>query len=173
MKIENLPGMLLIKPDVYDDPRGYFYETWNSSVHPTLMGKRNFVQSNRSISRRNVIRGLHSRKYRKEFKLLTIFEGDVLDVVVNELTGENYTRIFSVHKMEQLLILPGWFHGFQVISEVADIEYKTTELYDPNDEIGIRYDDPEIGVKWLKSSKPFILSDKDKKLPTLAELRAK
>jgi dTDP-4-dehydrorhamnose 3,5-epimerase len=158
MKISktNLPGVLLYQPTVYKDLRGGFLETYNKDY-----GIK-FVQSNISYSELGTLRGLHAQRVHPQGKLLTVLLGSIYDVAVDIKTGK--WQGFNIYEYEQIYIPPGYYHGFFVTSEQAKIEYKCTDYYYPDDEIGVIWNDPILNIKWPA---PFPrLSKKDSKLPT-------
>ncbi len=170
-----LPGVLLIKPDVFGDERGYFLETYRRPLYAHHGLDVEFVQDNESLSRANVLRGLHYQLHHPQGKLVRVVRGAVFDVAVDirrdspsfgqwvgvTLTGEN---------KHQLYIPTGFAHGFVTLEDETVFSYKCTEIYHGDDDRGIRYDDPEIGIQW-PVEKP-LLSDKDLAQPTLAEALA-
>jgi len=168
-----LPGVLLIEPRVFGDARGFFLESWNRKTFAECGLELDFVQDNHSRSSRGVLRGLHYQLNIPQGKLVRVTSGAVFDVAVDlrrasphfgqwtgvELSAEN-------HRM--LWIPPGFAHGFLVRSDTADFLYKTTALYAPQWDRGVRWDDPEIGIKWPLEGPPA-LSDKDRALPLLKD----
>jgi len=170
-----LPGVLIIQPKVFGDHRGFFKETYQTERYQEAGISLPFVQDNHSRSAKGVLRGLHLQKSRPQGKLVSCSRGAVYDVAVDvdprsatfgeyvgiELTEDNHTQFW---------IPPGYAHGFCVLSEVADFQYKCTDLYFPEDEGGLLWNDPEVGVEWPISNPQ--LSEKDTKLPTLAQIRA-
>ena len=169
----NLPGVVVFEPDVFSDKRGYFKEIFNCERYEASGIRQNFVQDNFSSSRRGVLRGLHFQKVRPQGKLVTCLRGSIFDVVVdinpNSKTFKNYFSVELNDKNHlQLWIPPGYAHGFCVLSEQADFMYKCTELYEPNDESGICWNDESIGINW-PIERP-IISDKDQQLPTLLNM---
>ena len=155
MEVEVTPidGVLLIKPKVWRDARGYFVETWHRERYEALGITLPFVQDNHSRSTRGILRGLHFQRTFPQGKLVCVSSGSVFDVAVDirkhsptfgrwfgaELTGDN---------QHQMWVPPGLAHGFCVLSDVADFFYKCTETYHPEDEGSIRWDDPELAVAW-------------------------
>jgi len=176
MKIDDskLSGVLLIEPDVYNDERGFFLETWHQgryrdSHFPDVA----FVQDNHSRSTRGVLRGLHFQKDFAQGKLVQVCRGRVFDVAVDIRIGSPEFGHWVGHELSddnhhQLWIPPGFAHGFCTLSDSADLMYKCTEIYRADDDFGIAWDDPGIAVRWPVSDP--VLSDKDKKLPTLSEV---
>ena len=170
-----LPGVLIIQPKVFGDHRGFFKETYQTERYQEAGISLPFVQDNHSRSAKGVLRGLHLQKSRPQGKLVSCSRGAVYDVAVDvdprsatfgeyvgiELTEDNHTQFW---------IPPGYAHGFCVLSEVADFQYKCTDLYFPEDEGGLLWNDPEVAIEWPISNPQ--LSEKDTKLPTLAQIRA-
>jgi dTDP-4-dehydrorhamnose 3,5-epimerase len=170
-----LPGVLLIAPDVYRDERGFSVETFQVQRYLAEAGiDLPFVQDNHSRSRGGVLRGLHMQKARPQGKLVRVARGEVFDVAADiDPESATYRRwasaILSDTNQNQLWIPPGYMHGYLVLSDVADFEYKCTDYYDPKSEAGVIWNDPELRIEW-----PIVeptLSAKDSRLPTLAELR--
>ncbi|WP_445263732.1 dTDP-4-dehydrorhamnose 3,5-epimerase [Rhodohalobacter sp. 8-1] len=164
---EPIPGLLIIKPKVFEDERGFFMETWQKKLYKEIGIKDDFVQDNWSRSYKGVLRGLHFQKKHPQGKLVSVRSGKVFDVAVDirndsptfgkwygeELTDENHFQMF---------VPPGFAHGFCVLSETADFVYKCTDYYYPNYEDGIIWNDDSIGINWpLKNP---IVSNKDNKL---------
>jgi dTDP-4-dehydrorhamnose 3,5-epimerase len=170
-----LPGVLLIEPDVYRDDRGFFVETFQVQRYLVDAGiKLPFVQDNQSRSRRGVLRGLHMQRARPQGKLVRVARGEVFDVAADidpksATYGQWVGATLSDANQHQLWIPPGYAHGYLVLSDVADFEYKCTDYYDPKSEAGVIWNDPELRVEW-PIGEPT-LSSKDTRLPTLAELR--
>ena len=172
----NLPGVLLIEPDVHGDSRGFFLETFHERRYREEAGiDATFVQDNCSRSAQGVLRGLHFQISQPQGKLVFVTTGSVFDVAVDidpesETFRQWYGVELSADNHRQLYIPPGYAHGFYVLSDFADFQYKCTTFYAPNDEGGIRWDDPDIGIDWpLADSAPRV-SEKDQNLPTLEQL---
>jgi len=168
-----LGGLLVIEPQIFDDDRGWFLETFQNERYREVGIAQVFVQDNLSRSSQGVIRGLHFQKTRPQGKLVTCLRGKVLDVVVDlrvgsETRGQTFSIILDSDQREQLWIPPGFAHGFSVLSESADFFYKCTEYYQPTDEYGILWSDPDLSIDWLVSNP--IVSEKDQKLPCLKEV---
>ena len=178
MKTEStgLEGVILIKPTVHGDQRGFFLETWRADRYANLVGQGlTFVQDNHSRSRRGVLRGLHFQTRRPQGKLLRCVTGAIYDVAVDirpdsPAFGQWIGVTLSGENQHQLYVPPGFAHGFQVVSDIADVEYKCTDYYDPGGEGGIRWDDPALGIDW--PIRPAVVSDKDQRLPGLDGLAA-
>lgn len=171
-----LPGVLVIEPQSFGDERGFFLETYREQRYREEAGiAQRFVQDNHSRSRRGVLRGLHAQRRHPQGKLVRVARGEVFDVAADidpasPTCGQWVGVVLSDADHRQLWIPPGYAHGFQVISETADFEYKCTDYYHADDEIGVRWDDPELAIDWPLADPT--LSNKDLGWPTLAELRA-
>lgn len=171
----DLPGVMLIEPAVHGDERGFFVETFQAQRYLSGAGiELAFVQDNHSRSRRGVLRGLHLQTARPQGKLVRVARGEVFDVAADidpksPTFGRWVGAVLSDRNHQQLWIPPGYAHGFQVLSEIADFEYKCTDYYDPQAEAGVVWNDPELGIDW-PIGEPT-LSAKDVRLPTLADLR--
>jgi len=178
MKITSteLPGVAIIDPVVYGDQRGFFVETFHSVRYAELVGiRQEFVQDNVSRSSRGVLRGLHSQNLHPQGKLVRVSQGTVFDVVADiNPSSSTYRQWVGVElsdeNQRQVWIPPGYAHGFLVLSDWADFQYKCTDYYHPEDEIGVIWNDPDIAVQWPEISKT--ISDKDRQLPTLAQLNS-
>lgn len=171
-------GLYTIQPKIFGDNRGYFMETWNAefaSYTRHLDGSlAQFVQDNESHSTKGVLRGLHFQKTHPQGKLVRVITGVVYDVAVdlrkNSPTfGCYYGVTLSEENKLQFYVPEGFAHGFCVLSEKATFVYKCTRFYDPHDEGGIIWNDPDINIKWPLEATP-ILSEKDKKNPSFKEL---
>jgi dTDP-4-dehydrorhamnose 3,5-epimerase len=165
-----VPGLVEIQPGVFGDSRGYFFESYTERDYEAAGIGTRFVQDNQSRSVKGVLRGLHFQKEYPQAKLVRVIEGEVFDVAVDLRPespdrGRWYGVVLSGEKQNQLYIPPGFAHGFLVMSEAAVFAYKCGEYYHPEDEGGIRWDDPDIGIKWPDVGMEYILSEKDKKLP--------
>ena len=162
----DIKGLLVIEPRVFGDPRGFFVETYHENRYRDAGLDARFVQDNLSFSRRGILRGLHFQNPNPQGKLLQVLAGEVFDVAVdlrrNSPTfGRWHGVVLSSENKHQFYVPPGFAHGFVVTSETALFAYKCTELYSPKDEVTLRWDDPDVGVKW-PSEKP-LLSEKDAK----------
>ncbi len=165
-----LPGVRLIEPRVFADTRGFFLETWHAERYEQERIPGSFVQENYSHSTRGVLRGLHYQLKHPQGKLVWMLQGEVFDVVVDirlgsPTFGRLASEILSGTNHRQLYIPPGFAHGFCVLSESADFLYKCTDFYDPGDEYGLRWDDPQLGIDWPLDTP--LLSEKDRHYPTL------
>lgn len=170
---EPLPGLLIIKPKVFKDNRGFFLETWQSSRYKEIGIMENFVQDNWSRSTKGVLRGLHFQKEYPQGKLVSVRRGKVFDVAVdirkNSSTyGQWYGQELNDNNNLQMYVPPGFAHGFCVISEQADFVYKCTDYYRSGDEGGIVWNDSHLNINW-PSNNP-IVSEKDKRLKEFKNL---
>jgi dTDP-4-dehydrorhamnose 3,5-epimerase len=171
-----LPGVLVIEPNIYGDERGFFVETFQVGRYRDLAGiELPFVQDNHSRSRYGVLRGMHAQRNHPQGKLVRVARGEVFDVALDidpesPTFGQWAGATLSDTNGQQMWIPPGYAHGFVVLSDVADFEYKCTDYYHADDEIGVLWNDPDAAIDWPIDDP--VLSDKDKALPTLAELRS-
>ena len=168
-----IADVYIIEPAVFGDNRGYFTETYNAADFKTAGLDYEFVQDNQSKSGKGVLRGLHFQKRHPQAKLVRVISGEVLDVAVdlrkNSPTyGKWVGAVLSSENKRQLMIPRGFAHGFAVLSESAEFCYKCDDFYHPEDEGGIAWNDPDVAIDWMLSGEP-ILSEKDKKHPTLRE----
>ena len=149
-----LDGCVIIEPEVFVDDRGFFFETYQfKKYHNTLGIKENFVQDNYSRSSKGVLRGLHFQKLKPQGKLVRVVSGEVFDVAVDirkdsKSYGKWISVILSEENKKQIWVPPGFAHGFVVLSDFADLEYKCTDYYDPSDEGRILWNDPNINISW-------------------------
>ena len=169
-----LPGVLVFKPRVYEDPRGYFLETFHRQRYHDAGITADFVQDNISSSSQGTLRGLHYQHPGGQGKLVQVLAGSVYDVALdirpNSPTfGQWYGIDLSADKHNQMYIPPGFAHGFYVTSEHALFSYKCTDYYNPNTEGGIIWNDPELGIQWPLKGEP-ILSDKDRQFSQLSDI---
>jgi dTDP-4-dehydrorhamnose 3,5-epimerase len=177
MKIETTPikDLIIINPSVYEDNRGYFFESYNQRFFREQGIYTNFVQDNQSISVKGVLRGLHFQKIAPQSKLVRCIVGEVYDVVVDlRKSSETYKKWFGVKlsedNMKMMFVPKGFAHGFVTLSDVAVFHYKCDELYMPSADGGIIYNDPEINIDWGVDVSQLIMSDKDRVLPKLADI---
>ncbi|MCW8964320.1 MAG: dTDP-4-dehydrorhamnose 3,5-epimerase [Gammaproteobacteria bacterium] len=167
----SLPGVVLIKPDVYRDPRGFFLETYNVEKYQEVIPDV-FVQDNHSLSARDTLRGLHVQNPHQQGKLVRVTQGEVFDVAVDIREGSPsfgnwHGERLSADNFLQLYIPPGFAHGFCVLSETAEFLYKCTDTYHPEHELVIAWDDPDINISWpvqnpelsARDSKGLLLHD--------------
>jgi dTDP-4-dehydrorhamnose 3,5-epimerase len=169
-----LPGVILVEPDVHGDQRGFFLETYHTPRYREAGIAATFVQDNHSRSSKGTLRGLHGQFPHCQGKLVRVIEGEIYDVAVDVRRGSpTYGRFLatalSAENFRQLYIPPGLVHGFCVTSEVAQVEYKCTEIYYPEDEFSVAWNDPDLGIRWPVSDP--ILSQKDRSAPRLRELQ--
>ena len=170
----SLPGVVIITPRVFSDERGFFEESWHRDRYADAGLPTHFVQANHSRSKRNVLRGLHSQIKHPQGKLVSAITGAIWDVAVNVDPDSSHFKKWvgvelSDSNHQQLYIPPGYLHGFIVLSESADVLYKCTDLYAPGDELGVAWDDQELGIDWplqQLDGKP-VLSDADQNNPSL------
>jgi dTDP-4-dehydrorhamnose 3,5-epimerase len=160
---------------VYRDPRGFFVETWHAARYEELGLPARFVQDNQSRSVRNTLRGLHWQWRRPQGKLIWVTQGVVFDVGVDirpesPTFGKWFGLVLSEHNFLQCYLPPGIAHGFCVMSDVAQVEYKCTDYYDPQGERGLIWNDPDVAIEW--PIRDPMLSDRDRAHPTLRELFA-
>lgn len=168
-----IADVYIIEPTIFGDNRGYFTETYNAADFKAAGLDYEFVQDNQSKSSKGVLRGLHFQKTHPQAKLVRVISGEVLDVAVdlrkNSTTyGKWVGAVLSSENKRQLMIPRGFAHGFAVLSESAEFCYKCDDFYHPEDEGGIAWNDPDVAVDWMLDGEP-ILSEKDKKHPTLRE----
>ena len=166
-----LPGVLLIEPQVFRDARGMFWETYHATRYAEAGIAQPFVQDNYSRSARHTLRGLHYQLGRPQGKLVWVIRGEVFDVAVDIRRGSSHFGrwiglTLSEDRQTQVYLPPGFAHGFCVLSETADFAYKCTDFYDPSDERGIIWNDPDLGIAWPISSP--VLSPKDQGFRTLS-----
>lgn len=162
-----LPGVILVEPDVHRDARGFFLETFHAAKYRDGGIPWTFVQDNHSRSQRGTLRGLHGQRKRPQGKLVRAVRGEIFDVAVDLRSGKWVGARLSDENFQQLFVPPGLLHGFCVLSEIAEVEYKCTDLYDPADEIGALWN--SAGIEWPLADP--LLSKKDAALPRLDELR--
>ena len=177
MKIydSKIKDVKIIEPELFIDSRGFFFESYNEEKFYNLVGiKLNFIQDNHSNSKKNVLRGLHYQLPPFcQAKIIKVIEGEIFDVAVdlrkNSPTfGHWISEILSAENKKQLFIPEGFAHGFLTISENAQVIYKSSNIYSPNHERSIRWDDNDICINWPNKSQP-ILSKKDSEAPKLLE----
>lgn len=171
----SLKDCVIIEPVVFGDERGFFLETFQAARYSQAAGiTLSFVQDNYSRSARGVLRGLHFQKSKPQGKLVRVVSGEVYDVAV-DLRSDSSTFgqwegvVLSEHNKKQLWVPPGFAHGFLVLSDSADFEYKCTDYYAPSDEASILWNDPALNISW-PIDQP-ILSDKDMNAPLLANIK--
>ena len=170
-----IKGVFVIDVKTFGDARGYFMETYNESDFRAAGLRYTFVQDNQSASRKGVLRGLHFQKNHPQAKLVRVLKGEVFDAAVDlrkdsATYGQWVGAVLTETNHRQLLIPRGFAHGFQVLSDYAEFAYKCDDFYHPEDEGGIIWNDPAIGIEWPDAGEP-VLSEKDKNHPSLADCR--
>lgn len=171
----SINGLYIIEPTVFGDDRGYFMETYHAGEFKEAGLDLNFVQDNQSKSKKGVLRGLHFQCTKPQGKLVRVIRGEVFDVAVDlRKNSSTYGKwegiILSEENKLQFYVPEGFAHGFLVLSDEAEFTYKCTNFYYPDDESGILWNDPDIGIEWpIDEIDEIILSDKDKQLKTLKE----
>jgi dTDP-4-dehydrorhamnose 3,5-epimerase len=162
-----ISGVKIIIPTVFNDDRGYFLESFHADQMASLIdGKYNFVQDNHSHSKKNVLRGLHYQIRQPQGKLVRVVRGEIYDVAVDlrkssPTFGQCVGSLLSSENKQMIWIPPHFAHGFLVLSESADVIYKTTDYYSPTQERCLRWDDPDLAIEW-PTNQPVILSSKDR-----------
>jgi dTDP-4-dehydrorhamnose 3,5-epimerase len=172
----SLPGVCLIEPSVYEDNRGFFFESYNEIKFAELGIRDRFVQDNHARSVKNALRGLHYQIRHPQSKLCRVIEGEVLDVVVDirpgsPVFGKWESAVLSAANRRQIFVPAGFAHGYVVLSETAEFLYKCGDFYHPEFERGVLWNDPEIGIKWGVDEP--ILSEKDRRNPLLSAIAQK
>ncbi|HID97212.1 MAG TPA: dTDP-4-dehydrorhamnose 3,5-epimerase [Thermodesulfobacteriaceae bacterium] len=168
-----LPGVIILEPLVFGDHRGFFLESFHARRYREAGIRESFVQDNHSRSRRGVLRGLHFQLEHPQGKLVYVSSGEVFDVAVDIRRGSStfgkwFGTVLSDSNHRQMYIPPGFAHGFCVLSETVDFLYKCTDYYYPEDEGGVLWNDPDIGIEWPLGSP--ILSEKDMENPRLNQM---
>jgi len=168
-----LPEVIVIEPDVFRDPRGFFLETYQAEKYCAGGIPGPFVQDNHSRSTYGTLRGMHAQDRRPQGKLIRVLQGEIYDVAVDiRRDSPRFRRwvavTLSAENFRQVYVPPGFAHGFCVLSEIAEVEYKVTDLYDPGGELHILWNDPAIGIRWPISAP--VLSAKDAAAQPLAAL---
>lgn len=169
-----IADLVVLSPNVYEDTRGYFFESYNKVNLEQYGIKINFVQDNQSFSKKGTLRGLHYQNPPfAQTKLVRVLQGEIIDVAVDlrkdsPTYGKHFSIALSAENKKQLLIPQGFAHGFSVISETAVVLYKCDQFYNKESEGGIRFDDPALGIDWGMDLNSAIVSEKDLILPNLA-----
>jgi dTDP-4-dehydrorhamnose 3,5-epimerase len=168
-----IPGVIIVEPDVHTDVRGFFLETYHAEKYRTGGIVDVFVQDNHSRSAGGTIRGLHLQFRRPQGKLIHVIEGSIFDVAVDVRRGSptfgKWVGVtLSADNFKQCYIPKGFAHGFAVTSPIAQVEYKCTDVYDASSEIGIAWNDPDLGITWPIADP--VLSERDKRHPRLADV---
>lgn len=169
-----IPDVLILEPVVHGDERGYFMETFRASFFADRGIEVNFVQDNQSKSVQGTLRGLHYQLQYPQGKLARIVSGEVFDVAVDLRAGSNTFGksigvVLSAENKKQLWIPPGFAHGFYVLSETAELQYKCTDYYHPEDDHSLLWNDPSLEIDWPLLAEQPLLSDKDKSARPLAD----
>lgn len=173
----DIPGLLVYEPKVFEDSRGYFFESYNGKIFGEQGLTMPFVQDNQSSSSYGVIRGLHYQlDPHAQTKLVRVLAGRILDVAVDVRNGSPaYGKHFAIElsseNKKQLLVPRGFAHGFAVLSERAEVMYKCDGYYNKESEGGFRFDDPDLNIDWQIPHDKAIISDKDQVLPFLASVK--
>ena len=174
MKIENtnIEKVKIITPKIFEDFRGYFFESFNSNIYIDKGLPSEFVQDNEVRSEKDVLRGLHYQLDKPQGKLVRVVHGNILDIAVDIRIGSptfgQYNMVELSAENKKVFFVPeGFAHGYLVISQESIVLYKCTNIYKAKDEYGIRWDDATIGIEWGNSNP--ILSERDENLPTLKE----
>ena len=171
----DIEGVLIVEPKVFYDARGYFFESYNERDFNALVGNVNFIQDNESRSQYGVLRGLHFQKGKhSQAKLVRVVRGTVYDVAVDlRKSSPTFGKYVGVELSEenhrQFFIPRGFAHGFAVMSEIAVFQYKCDNLYAPESEGAIMWNDPDLNIKWPVKADKIILSEKDKHHPLLKD----
>lgn len=171
----DIPGLLIFEPNVFEDSRGYFFESYNEKVFREAGIDFRWVQDNQSSSDYGVIRGLHYQLPPfAQSKLVRVLSGKILDAVVDIRKGspgfgKSYCKVLSAKNKRQLFIPAGFAHGFSVLSKKAEVLYKCDNYYNKESEAGILYSDAELSIDWKIPAGDAVVSKKDKSLPTLAQ----
>lgn len=171
----DIPGLLVFEPKIFEDSRGYFFESYNENVFREEGIDVQWVQDNQSSSFYGTVRGLHYQLPPfAQTKLVRVLKGKILDVAVDirvgsPTFGKTFTQKLSAKNKKQLFIPAGFAHGFSVLSEKAEVLYKCDRFYNKNSEAGIIYSDPALGIDWQIPAGRMIISDKDQNLPLLAD----
>ncbi len=168
-----LPEVVVVEPDVFRDDRGFFLETYHAAKYREGGIPGPFVQDNHSRSTRGILRGMHAQERHPQGKLVRVLQGEIFDVAVDIRRGSPRFRhwvgiALSADNFRQVYIPPGFAHGFCVLSDIAEVEYKCTDLYDPSDELHLLWNDPDIAIDW-PIAQPLV-SPKDAAGQRLADL---
>jgi len=167
----NLPGVVLIEPRAFKDPRGFFYESYNAEVFKAQGIPATFIQDNHVWSCRGVLRGLHYQTPPKaQAKLVRVIRGRIFDVAVDlrkqsATYGKSIGVTLGAEDRRMIYIPEGFAHGYLSLEEETEVLYKVTDLYSPAHEAGILWNDPQLNIEWPKLGMDYLLSDKDQKLP--------
>lgn len=168
-----IDGVVLVEPAVYGDERGFFVETYHQKKYVAGGISEHFVQDNHSKSKRGTLRGLHAQRNNPQGKLVRAIEGEIFDVAVDvrrgsPTFGQWVGEVLSAGNFHQLYVPPGFLHGFCVLSESAQVEYKVTAFYDQDDEYGVLWNDPDLAIEWPIDDP--LLSARDRAAPRLRDI---
>jgi dTDP-4-dehydrorhamnose 3,5-epimerase len=172
-----IDGVIVIEPEVFADPRGFFYESYRKELFVKNGITDDFVQDNVSSSAKGVLRGLHYQTApRAQAKLMRVLRGSVYDVAVDirprsKTFGKCFPILLSAENRKMLYVPKGFAHGFCVLEEGTEFMYKVSDYYSPEHERGVLWSDPALAIPWPKIDRPFLLSEKDKKFPNLKDLK--
>jgi dTDP-4-dehydrorhamnose 3,5-epimerase len=171
-----IPDVILIEPTVFGDSRGFFFESYHEEKFQEAGIPLPFVQDNHSKSAKGVLRGLHGQSPNPQGKLISVIEGEIFDVAVDARTGsptygEHVSVTLSAENKQQLYVPPGLVHGFCVTSDVAQVQYKCTDLYHPEAEFSVAWNDPDLGIQWPVENP--VLSEKDQRAPRLCDMQGR
>jgi len=171
-----LPGVRIVEPPLFTDARGFFLESFHERKFAAVGLEARFVQDNHSHSVRGTLRGLHYQLKRGQAKLCRVVRGEVLDVAVDIRRGSPHfgrwvSVLLTAENYREVFIPPGFAHGFVVLSTTADFLYKCSDFYAPEDEYGLAWNDPDLGIDWQLADEP-LLSEKDRRNPMLREVAA-
>ena len=172
-----IPGLMVFEPNVFEDIRGYFFESFNLQAYHSAGIDINFVQDNQSSSQYGVIRGLHYQLHpHAQAKLIRVLSGSILDVAVDirkgsPTFGKSFSIGLSAENKKQLFIPKGFAHGFSVLSDHAEVFYKCDSFYNKESEAGILYIDSSLNINWQIPAGKEIVSEKDRRFPVFAECR--
>jgi dTDP-4-dehydrorhamnose 3,5-epimerase len=171
-----LSGVIIVEPDVHRDDRGFFLESYHREKYAAAGISLAFVQDNHSRSERGTLRGLHAQWRKPQGKLVRVLAGEIFDVAVDARLGSPtfgqwVGASLSSENHHQIWVPPGFVHGFCVTSEIAEVEYKCTDVYDPGGELGVIWNDPDIGIEWPLTNPT--LSGKDAAAPQLKDVHDK
>lgn len=169
----SLPGVLILEPRLFEDPRGHFYESYRQDVFRELGIDQPFVQENHSLSAPRVLRGMHFQKGHAQAKLIRAVRGEIFDVAVDIRRGSPTFGAWTGERLsaanrKQLYVPVGFAHGFLVLDGPAEVIYRVTDFYAPAEERGIRWDDPAVGIQWPDVGGAPLLNPRDAALPVLS-----
>jgi dTDP-4-dehydrorhamnose 3,5-epimerase len=169
------PGIMVLEPDRFEDKRGFFLESFEQARYRALGITEDFVQDNHSRSKKNVLRGLHFTRIKPQAQIVTVIRGRIFDVVVDIRKDlPSFGKWFGVELSDdgprQIYMAHGFAHGFCVLSEYADLHYKVSQRYDQNDDGGLRWNDPDVGIDWPVST--LVVSERDRRHPFLQSIVA-